>query len=115
MRGRWPYAADLERPWGTIPREFCRLLLYMASNLLKCINALRVLTGRAGQTRECLEAWIKLVCGREPQYAIKHDRAEETSMSLHNAVALIKEDHRRVESLYQDYQRLDGQLTEQRT
>jgi uncharacterized membrane protein len=35
-------------------------------------------------------------------------------MSLHNAVAMIQEDHRRVESLYQDYQRLDGQPTEQR-
>ena len=35
-------------------------------------------------------------------------------MSLHNAVAMIKEDHRQVESLYQDYQRLDGQPTEQR-
>jgi hemerythrin superfamily protein len=39
---------------------------------------------------------------------------EEISMSLHNAVAMIKEDHRRVESLYQDYQRLDGQPAEQR-
>ena len=35
-------------------------------------------------------------------------------MSLHNAVAMIKEDHRRVESLYQDYQRLDGQPAQQR-
>ena len=35
-------------------------------------------------------------------------------MSLPNAVAMIKEDHRRVESLYQDYQRLDGQPAEQR-
>jgi uncharacterized membrane protein len=35
-------------------------------------------------------------------------------MSLHNAVAMIKEDHRRVESLYHDYQRLDGQPAEQR-
>jgi len=35
-------------------------------------------------------------------------------MSLHNAVAMIKEDHRQVESLYQDYQRLDRQPTEQR-
>jgi uncharacterized membrane protein len=35
-------------------------------------------------------------------------------MSLHNAVAMIKEDHRRVEGLYQDYQRLDGQPAEQR-
>jgi uncharacterized membrane protein len=34
-------------------------------------------------------------------------------MSLHNAVAMIKEDHRRVERLYQDYQRLDGQPAEQ--
>ena len=35
-------------------------------------------------------------------------------MSLPNAVAMIKEDHRRVESLYQDYQRLDGQPAKQR-
>lgn len=35
-------------------------------------------------------------------------------MSLHNAVAMIKEDHRRVERLYQDYQRLDGPPAEQR-
>jgi uncharacterized membrane protein len=39
---------------------------------------------------------------------------EETHMSLHNAVTMIKEDHRRVESFYQDYQRLDGQHAEQR-
>jgi hemerythrin superfamily protein len=39
---------------------------------------------------------------------------EVTFMSLHNAVAMIKEDHRRVESLYHDYQRLDGQHAEQR-
>jgi uncharacterized membrane protein len=36
-------------------------------------------------------------------------------MALHNAVAMIKEDHRRVESLYQDYQRLEGQPAEQRS
>lgn len=35
-------------------------------------------------------------------------------MSLHDAVAMIKEDHRQVESLYQDYQRRDGQPAEQR-
>src|SRR5919197_706506 len=35
-------------------------------------------------------------------------------MALHNAVAMIKEDHRQVESLYQDYQRLDGQPAAQR-
>jgi uncharacterized membrane protein len=35
-------------------------------------------------------------------------------MSLHNAVAMIKEDHRRVESLYHDFQRLEGQPAEQR-
>src|SRR5215510_817225 len=36
-------------------------------------------------------------------------------MSSPNAVVMIKEDHRQVESLYQDYQLLDGHPAEQRS
>jgi hypothetical protein len=68
-----------------------------------------------GKSRECFEAWIKPLRGVEPQHTIENDYAEEMYMSLHNAVAMIKEDHRRVESLYQNYQRLDGQPAERRT
>lgn len=35
-------------------------------------------------------------------------------MLLHDAIEMIKEDHRRIESLYQDYQRREGQSTDQR-
>ena len=35
-------------------------------------------------------------------------------MSSLNAVAMIKEDHRQLESLYQNYRRLDGHPAEQR-
>jgi uncharacterized membrane protein len=82
--------------------------------LLKCIKALKVLTVHVGNPRECFEAWIKLLCDVEPQHTIENDCVEEMYMALHNAVAMIKEDHRRVESLYQDYQRLEGQPAEQR-
>src|ERR687888_332366 len=42
------------------------------------------------------------------------DPGEERFMPLHIAVVMKKKDHRRVDSLYQDYQRLDGQPAEQR-
>src|SRR5262245_13720419 len=61
----------LHRPLYIVARALCTPFLFLESNLLKCINALKVLTVSVGNTRERPKACIKPLCGVEPQHAIE--------------------------------------------